>query len=121
MGGDRVPAPVRDALDRRLEPRVLERLDLAAVVAHEVVVVVASGVSGLETRDAVAEVDPLDEPELVHPVERSVHARDSDSTAARTRRVMDLLRGEAAVLLAEELDDDVVARRRCGRSPPGAG
>ena len=86
--------------------RVLERLDLPAVVAHEVVVVVASGVSGLEARDPVAEVDPLDEPELVHAVERAVDARDPDPPAACAQRVVDLLRGEAAVLLAEELDDE---------------
>ncbi len=38
---DGVAAPVGDPLDRRLEPGVLERLDLPAVVAHEVVVVIA--------------------------------------------------------------------------------
>ena len=67
---------------------------------------VAARMSGLEARDAVAEVDPLDEPELVHALERPVHARDPDACrrCARTR-VVDLLRREAAVLLAEELDD----------------
>jgi hypothetical protein len=62
MCGDCVPAAVGDALDRRFERRVLERLDLAAVVTDEVVMVVAAGMGRLEARDAVAEVDPLDEP-----------------------------------------------------------
>ena len=37
-----VAAPVGDPLDRGLERRILERLDLPAVVADEVVVVVAA-------------------------------------------------------------------------------
>ncbi len=41
MRGDDVPAAVRDALDRRLERGVGERLDLPAVVADEMVVMVA--------------------------------------------------------------------------------
>ena len=106
MRGDDVAAPVRDALDCRLERRVLERLDLAAVVTHEVVMMIAADVSGLEPRDAVAEIDPLDEPELVQAVERPVDARDPDPPAACPHAVVDLLGGEAAVLLAEKLDDE---------------
>ena len=53
---DDVAATVGDALDRRLERRVLERLDLAAVVAHEVMVVVAPGMSRLEACDSVPEL-----------------------------------------------------------------
>ena len=100
-----VPAPVGDALDRRLERRVLERLDLPAVVADEMVMVVAAGVGRLVAGDAVAQVDPLHEPQLVHAVERAVHACDADTGAARARAVMDLVRREAAVLLTEQLDD----------------
>ena len=106
MCDDDVAAPVRDALDCRLERRVLERLDLAAVVTHEVVVMVAADMCGLEPRDAVAEIDPLDEPELVKAVERAVDARDPDSPSACPHAVVDLLRGEAAVLFAEKLDDE---------------
>jgi zinc transport system substrate-binding protein len=104
--GDGVAAAVRHALDRRLEDGVLERLDLAAVVAHEVVMVIATRVGGLEARDPVSEIDALDESERVHSVERTVDARDPDATAACTDGVVDLLRREAAVLLAEELDDE---------------
>jgi zinc transport system substrate-binding protein len=100
-----VPTPVGDALDRGFERRVLEWLDLPAVVAHEMVVMVAAGVRRLEARDSIAEVDPLDQPELVHAVERAVHARDSDSSALRPDAFVNLVRGEATVLLAEQLDD----------------
>jgi hypothetical protein len=101
-----IAATVGDPLDGRLERRILERLDLAAVVANEVVVMVAAYVGGLEAGDAVSEVDALHEPELVHPVERAVHARDSDASAASAHLVVDLLRREAAVLLSEELDHE---------------
>ena len=77
--GDHVPAAVRDTLDRRLERRVLERLDLPAIVADEVVMVVPVRVRRLETGDAVPEVDPLHEPEFVHPVERAIDARYADA------------------------------------------
>ena len=60
MSGHDVPATVGDPLDRRLERRVRERLDLAAVVAHEVVMMVAVRMGGLEPRHAVSEVDALD-------------------------------------------------------------
>ena len=106
MRGDGVAATVRHTFDRRLEGGVLERLDLAAVVAHEVVMVIAARVRGLEAGDAVAEIDALHESERVHPVERAVDARDPDAAATSSQAVMDLLRREAAVLLAEKLDDE---------------
>ena len=106
----RVPAPVGNALDRRLEGRILEGLDLAAVVAHQVMVVVPAGTRGLEARHAVAEIDALDEAEAVEPLERSVHTRDSDARSSRAEAVMDFLRRQAAPLSAEQLDD----------RPPGA-
>jgi zinc transport system substrate-binding protein len=102
---DRVPAPAGDAFDRGLEALVREGLDLAAVVAHEVVVMIAVDMGRLETRHAVAQVDPLDESECVHSLERPVDARDPDLPATSPERLVDLLCREAAVLLAEELDD----------------
>ena len=100
-----VAAPVGDAFDGGLERRILERLNLSAVVTHEMVMVVAARMSGLVARDPVAKVDSLHEPELVHAVERAVHAGDPDPGTARTDAIVDLVRREATVLLAEELDD----------------
>jgi len=91
MRRHRVPAPVGDALDRGLEGRVLEWLDLAAVVADQVMMVVAAGVRRLEARDAVAEVDTLDQTEAVETLQRSVHARDTDSRSSRAHALVDLL------------------------------
>jgi hypothetical protein len=75
---DEVSAAVGDALDRGLERRILERLDLAALVAHEVVVMIAAVVRRLVACDAVSQVDTLDEPERVQSLERAVYARDPD-------------------------------------------
>ena len=67
---------------------------------------VAARMSRLEACDPVAEIDPLDEPELVDALERPVHARDPHARTLRcAHAVVDLLRRQAAVLLAEELDD----------------
>jgi zinc transport system substrate-binding protein len=101
--GDVVPAVARDADDRSLERLVLERLDLPAVVADEVMVVLGAA-RGLEPRDSVAEVDPLDEAAAVEALEHAVHARDADARAPGANAVVDLERGEAAVLPAEVLD-----------------
>jgi len=112
--GDVVSLPARDAEDRRLERRILERLHLPAVVADEVVMVVARGVDALESRDAVTKVDSLHEAELAETLERSVHARDPEPRAAGANRVVDLLGGDAAVLPVEVVDDDAP----CGARAP---
>ena len=52
------------AHDRTFERGVGERLDLAAVIADHVVVMVAARRRRLEAGDPVADVDPLDEPEI---------------------------------------------------------
>ncbi len=104
--GQLVAPPARDATERLLESAVLERLDLAAVAADEMVVMVAAWIDALEAGDRVAEVDPLHEPELVEAFERAVDACDTDPRSFRADAVMELLRGEAAVLATEKLDDD---------------
>ncbi len=105
VGCDGVAAPVCDSLDRCFERGVLERLDLAAVVADEMVVMVPIGMRGLEASDSVAEVDALDEPESVEPFEGAVHARDTDLGSRGAEALVDLLRREATALAPEELDN----------------
>jgi len=97
--------PLRRLRKGRFEQGVLERLDLAAAVADEVVVVIAVCVGRLEAGDAVPELDPLHEPELDELVECAVHARDADAAALVANAVEDLLRGAAAGLGAEMLDN----------------
>ena len=106
---DRVPVTRGNPLDRRFERGVLERLHLAAVVAHEMVVMVAAGVCGLEPGETVAQIDALHEADLIEALERPVHARHSDPDALRPEPFVDLLCGEAA-RLAVEVGDHLAAR-----------
>src|SRR5262249_12844348 len=104
--GHGVAGAALDLVDDRLELVVLERLDLAAVVADEVVVVLAGREGGLVTRPAGADVDPLHEPAFGELLEHAVDGGDADpATAAGAQPVEDLLRGQAAVLPTEQLDD----------------
>jgi hypothetical protein len=58
------PEPLRQAVDRPLEPGVVERHEPAAPVAYQVVMVVAARVGGLESSLSVADVHALDQPVL---------------------------------------------------------
>ena len=109
MRSDVVTPTAGDGHDRCLERGILERLDLSAVVADEVMVMISSRVGALEARDPVPEVDPLHETELVEAVERAVDARDPDLRAPGAHAVVDLLRREAAVLAPEEFDDEATS------------
>jgi hypothetical protein len=57
----RVAQTTRYPLERLLQALVGERLDAAAVVTDEVVMVLVVPAEWLEPRDAVADVDSLDE------------------------------------------------------------
>jgi hypothetical protein len=105
VAAGRVSPTAGDPLERDLEGRVLERLDLAAVVAHEVVVMLAAGARGLEPRDPVAQVDALDETEVVESFEGAIDACDPDARASSAQTVVNLLGGHAAGLSTDELDD----------------
>src|SRR4051812_15887931 len=105
MAGDGVAGSAFDLAQGPLELIVCECLDLAAVVADEVVVVLTAGVDRLETRRAGADVNALDEAVLAQLFEDAVDARDPDTAAFRAKLVEDLLGGEAAVLATEQLDN----------------
>ena len=66
--------------------------------------VVAARVDRLVAGDARAEVDPLDEALGGEELEHAVDARDPDPAARGAQPVEDLLRGQAAVLLGEQID-----------------
>jgi len=100
---DRIAEPARNAVDRPLEPYVTERLDLAAVPADEVMVVVAVGPRRLEPRNPVAGFDPLDQPEICERLEGTVDRGDPDRPPGPPKAVEDLLRSHAAVLAAQEV------------------
>src|SRR5579864_997973 len=102
--GDGVAGFALDLVQRALELRVGEGLDLAAVCADEMVMVLAVGLDGLVARGRRADVDALDEAVAGQLLERSVDARDPDLPALCAQPVEDLLGGDAAALAAEQLD-----------------
>jgi len=102
---DGIAEPAGDAVDRALQARVAERLDLAAVAADQVMVVVAVRRRRLEACDTVASVDPLHEAEIDERVERPVDACEADASPRPSQCSVDLLRAETAILAAEQLDD----------------
>lgn len=92
-------------LERALERLVRERLDLAAPVADQMVMMLVIAPRRLEAGDPVTGVHTLDETELGERVERSVDARDPDRVSRGRNPVVDLLGRAAAVLAVEVLDD----------------
>ena len=105
MAGDGVAGPAFDLLQGALELVVGEGLDLAAVVADEVVMMLAARVDRLESRSTSADIDPLHVAVLAQLLEDAVDACDSDPAAFGAELIEDLLRGQTAVLAAEQLHD----------------
>ena len=105
MAGDRVTGSPFDLPKCLLKLVVGEGLNLAAIVADEVVVMLAAGVHRLEARGAGADVDALDESVLAQLLEDAVDAGNPDAAALRAQLVEDFLGGQAAVLSPEQLDD----------------
>ncbi len=67
-----------DAPERGLELVVGERLDAAALIAHEVVMVLVGELDALVVRARVPEVELLHEVPLGEEIEDAVDARDAD-------------------------------------------
>jgi hypothetical protein len=95
---DGVPEPPAHVRKGPLERLVDEGLDLAAVVADEVVVMVAARAHRLVAKESLAELESLDESELGEDVEHPVDAGDPYRPTLAAQCVEDLLRAEQAVL-----------------------
>jgi hypothetical protein len=100
-------AIARDAAQRTLEWGIVERLDLAAASAHEMVVVLPAGQRGLEARDPVGQIHAVHEPQLGQLVEDAIHAGDPDGPTLCAKPGVQLLRGHAAVAGGEVVEDGV--------------
>ena len=95
---------LRRALDRALERRVGEGLDLPAVAADDVVMMVAVRLRRLVAGDAVADVDSLDESECDQLVEYPVDGRDSGRATFLAHALVELLGAHAAGLLGQGVE-----------------
>src|SRR5512132_279448 len=92
---------LRELENRRLQLVVFERDDAAALLADDVMVVMAPWVDPLVASGVTADVNPLDQPQPVELIERSV-----DGRAADVRQLpVDLERGQGAALVPEDLHD----------------
>jgi len=87
VSGDGVARLPLDLVNDRLELGVGKRLDLAAVVADEMVVVLAACERRLVPRDPGTEVDALDEALLGELLEHAIDACNPDATPLGTHRV----------------------------------
>jgi len=105
MGAHSDVETARGLLERLLEPGIGERLDVPAVVADQVMVVLAAHMGGFEAGDTVTELDTLDEVELDELLEGAIDARYPDAATLASDTVEDLLRRAAAGLHAEVLDN----------------
>ena len=100
----RVAVRAGDPAQGSLESRIVERVDLPAGGTDEVVMVLATGVRGLEARDAEAEVDAMHEAEIGELVEHPVDACEADGAALGAKLVEQLLGRETAILCGEVRD-----------------
>src|SRR6266542_2599357 len=116
VAGDGVAAALLDVAHDAFETLVGERVDLAAVVADDVVVMVFSVPDGFEARDAVPEIEALDEMLLGEHVEHAVHACEADRLAELPELPVDLLGADTAMLTVEKVDHP-----RAGETAPVAG
>jgi hypothetical protein len=102
---DRVAQALAQAVDRTLQGRVLERLYPAARIADDMVVVLPARQDRLVARSALADVDPLEEAGAVKDVDRAVDAREADRALAGAQTLRDLMRGQAAALPRQQLNN----------------
>jgi hypothetical protein len=104
MGVDGVIDALGEGVYCPFEPVVFEGGDASAVVADEVVVVVAAGIGRLVAGGAVADVESLYEVELVQQLHGSVDAGEARRLPLGAQGVGDVPRGEAAVLFGQDVD-----------------
>jgi len=109
-----------DTVERNFEPLVGERLHPPAVVADDVVVVLAVRSPRLEACRAGSEIDPLHEPHFHEHVERAVDAGEADGPTGGAGAVEHLLRRQAARFGTEETDHRS-ARAATAEAPPAQG
>lgn len=89
---------------RALQPGVLKRQDLPALVADHVVVVLAAGIGALVPGGLRPQIELVHETEVGQLLERAVDARASYAPTAGAKALVDVEGGERARLGGQDLD-----------------
>ncbi len=95
-----------DLVDRPLQRGVLEGDHPAAVATDRVVVVLAVGLDALIARDSPRDLDAAQQAELLELLERAVDAGPPHPGLAPPQLVVEVQRGDGAIVASEGLDDD---------------
>ncbi len=90
--------------DRLLQGVVLEGDHATAVAADRVVVVMALGIDPLVAGGAAADLDPLDEAELLELLQRPVDAGPADRGTAAAQLVVEVEGGDGAIVPGQRFD-----------------
>jgi hypothetical protein len=102
---DAYTEPLGQVVDRALERGIIERHELPALLADEVVVMLPARLGALEPRQALADRHALDESVVDEQLEHAVNARATRRLAPSTERVLDLDGAQSARLTGQKVDD----------------
>ena len=105
-----------DAADRPLQAGILEGHHAPAVAADRVMVMVPAGLDPLVAGGAAGHLEPLHEAELLELLERPVDAGPAGVVLAAAQLVVELQRGDRAIVAGERLD-----HRGAGAAAPQPG
>jgi hypothetical protein len=112
---DGVGGPAAEPADGAFERLILERRGRAAVVAHQVVMVVGVRSHELVSGGAASDRDALQEPQIDEQAKRAIDARHAHSVASATEGGDELVGVQASAAAAECPDD---RRTRPARAVP---
>lgn len=100
----REPTPFRCGRKSAFEVAVLERLHRSTPLAHHVVVVVSTRPDRLETRPALAQLNPLCHPQVFEQLQRSVDAGEAEVGALGPCGVVEVARRGGTAALGQGRD-----------------
>lgn len=116
------PEAARKLIDRPLQGGIVERDQLPALVAHEMVVVVlAARINRLVSRDSVTEIEPADQVVIMKELERAVDAGATDRPLVRAETaqpILDLQGAQGTVLPGEQIDQPLAGGAAMVSGPP---
>jgi hypothetical protein len=105
------PQALRESVDRAFQPAIVERDQPTADVTQEVVVVVSRRIDSFVAHDAVAKLQPGDQPLIDQQLEDPVDARARDRSVTGAQPFLNVKRADRALLGAEQVDHRLTSPR----------